>query len=521
MQRLFIFAIGGTGSRVLRSLNFLLAAGIDGLTSQTEIFPLIIDYDKQNGDKSKTLDCINNYRAVRRAFEKHPNENDEFFMTNILKIGDMVPKSKTTFELVFAPKNGQNRFKDSIDYISFNGPTASTQYLIDSLYDTSRLKERAELDLNMTIGFQGNPNIGSVVFDELQNTPEYKDFQTLFNPATDEIMIIGSLFGGTGSSGIPALINAIRSKKAPTKLQNAIVGAIMILPYFDLGAVPNGAAGSIKPKIFASKVKAALNFYEDSGLNNAFDSIYYVGDQNLSKLNYADGGVAQKNPANIVEFIAALSIVHFILNGKKGKTAYYKYGTACGLYGNNGKKVLSYDDLKNDDFTCSVLNRLNQLTLSLKYFTDVIENKKSSLSDAPFYKYIFDNVMSWTTHTNGNNPLQDLCYYLHCFYVQYRDWLAELANENNGHQLVLYDLAQPIYKMFYGKPQTKMAGFPKKEKPSVEESDLTLRIDNVFYTNHFEKGKGLKTPEEKDFVLMDILRKGSENLMKDNTKINL
>ena len=49
MKRIFIFGIGGTGCRVLRSLNFLLAAGIRGFGYDTEVFPIIIDYDKENG----------------------------------------------------------------------------------------------------------------------------------------------------------------------------------------------------------------------------------------------------------------------------------------------------------------------------------------------------------------------------------------------------------------------------------------------------------------------------------------
>lgn len=517
MQRLFIFAVGGTGSRVLRSLNFLLASGIDGLTSQTEIFPLIIDYDKVNGDKNRALECIENYRDVRRAFEKYPDQKDEFFMTDIKTIGSLTPEGKTTFDMVFAPKHGMNKFKDSIGYIYLNGNMVSTRYLLESLYDTSSDRSRAELDIDMTTGFQGNPNIGSVVFDELQNTPEYKEFKTVFNHQTDRIIIIGSLFGGTGSSGIPALISAIRSKDAPKNIQGATVGIIMVLPYFNLGAETNGVAGSIKPEIFASKVKASLNFYEDSGLNKEFDTIYYVGDQNLSKFNYAEGGEHQKDRANIVEFIAALSVVHFIRSSKNEGTVYYKYGTECNLYGNNGQKRISYKDLKKDDFACGVLKRLNQLTLSLKYFSDVIESKPLSLKNRSFYKFIFDNVTSWETHTNGNDKLQDLCYYLHLFYKRYKEWLAELADGNNGHELVMYDLDKPMHEMFYGYHLTKKTSLWTKEMPIVKESDLTLEVENAFSAHHYEKGKGLKTPD-KEFVLMDILRKGSETLM--NAKIN-
>ena len=44
MSKLFIFGIGGTGERVLRSFTMLLAAGVSSFDQQ-EIYPIILDYD--------------------------------------------------------------------------------------------------------------------------------------------------------------------------------------------------------------------------------------------------------------------------------------------------------------------------------------------------------------------------------------------------------------------------------------------------------------------------------------------
>lgn len=46
MAKLFVFAIGGTGERVMRSLTMLMAAGLHTLTNY-EVFPIIIDYDEK------------------------------------------------------------------------------------------------------------------------------------------------------------------------------------------------------------------------------------------------------------------------------------------------------------------------------------------------------------------------------------------------------------------------------------------------------------------------------------------
>ena len=50
---------------------------------------------------------------------------------------------------------------------------------------------------------------------------------------------------------------------------------------------------------------------------------------------------------------------------------------------------------------------------------------------------------------------------------------------------------------------------------------MDVAMNNALTENgHFEKGKTLKTPQ-KEYVLLDILRTASNNIMKDNTKINI
>ena len=56
MNRLFLFAIGGTGARVLRSLIMLLAANVK-LPNGIKIIPIIIDLDKTNEDTQRTYVC--------------------------------------------------------------------------------------------------------------------------------------------------------------------------------------------------------------------------------------------------------------------------------------------------------------------------------------------------------------------------------------------------------------------------------------------------------------------------------
>ena len=59
MSKLYVFAIGGTGSRVLRSLTMLAASGAD--IQATEIAPVIIDPDVSNADLTRAVTLMNRY----------------------------------------------------------------------------------------------------------------------------------------------------------------------------------------------------------------------------------------------------------------------------------------------------------------------------------------------------------------------------------------------------------------------------------------------------------------------------
>ncbi|MBC7447416.1 MAG: hypothetical protein H7330_05100, partial [Hymenobacteraceae bacterium] len=66
MARLFVFAIGGTGARVLRTLTMLLAAGVR-LPNCDQLVPVLIDPDTDNGDVKRTVALPRRYAALHAA----------------------------------------------------------------------------------------------------------------------------------------------------------------------------------------------------------------------------------------------------------------------------------------------------------------------------------------------------------------------------------------------------------------------------------------------------------------------
>ena len=67
MAKLYVFGIGGTGSRVIRSLTMMLASGTKLKNNFNQIVPIIIDPDLANGNKEGTLSLIENYNKIRRS----------------------------------------------------------------------------------------------------------------------------------------------------------------------------------------------------------------------------------------------------------------------------------------------------------------------------------------------------------------------------------------------------------------------------------------------------------------------
>ena len=61
MAKLFVFAIGGTGARVVKALTMLLASGVE-LRNIDRVVPIIIDPDTSNGDLTRTVDILKTYK---------------------------------------------------------------------------------------------------------------------------------------------------------------------------------------------------------------------------------------------------------------------------------------------------------------------------------------------------------------------------------------------------------------------------------------------------------------------------
>lgn len=435
MGKLYIFAIGGSGSRVLRSLTMLMANGIE---CKNEIVPMIIDPDYSNGDLVRTVDLMRLYNQIHSNLVFSNNTCNKFFSTKISTFinGDyllpLVGTSGITFE----------------NYIELNTMSRENQAFMKMLFSNNNLSS------DMNVGFKGNPNIGSVVLNQFTDSTTFKNFETDFVQG-DKIFIISSIFGGTGASGFPLLLKNMRSS-TNTALKEAPIGAVTLLPYFNL---KTDEKSSIKADSFVTKAKAALNYYEKNVTgNNTLNDMYYLGDDFSSEgYENCDGGGMQKNNAHLVELLAALAIIDF--NSKEFempiRTNFHEFGL-----NSDAAQTVTFNDfgLSTQEL---LIKSMAQFSFMISYFNN--RNKDHRISQ------------KWAKERN--NLLGDSFFSSHFFKLllsfkqSYEEWITELKENKIGFKPFLDDssLTDVLEKIDGYKPKYGIMPFTKKGHDLIDE----------------------------------------------------
>ena len=433
MSKLYVFAIGGTGSRVLRSLTMLAAAGVD--IQANEIVPVIIDPDASNADLTRTVTLINRYTMIRKGIDFHDQNETSFFKTEISQVVQNYS--------LHIKDTDDRRFDQFIEYSSLSTENKAMM---------SMLFSEKNLSAQMQVGFKGNPNIGSVVLNQIVSSPQFVEFANSFAEG-DKIFIVSSIFGGTGASGFPLLLKTLRDPKASfpnhSIINNAQIGAVTILPYFKLQ--PSDES-EIDSSTFISKARSALAYYETNVFGNeSINALYYLADDgNIYENN--DGGNMQQNPAHIIELVAATAAINFMNTDYLDRHLNFEFGIRD--INNNdavtfGKFYPDTEGLLMKPMTqlTMMANCLQQGSVQYNFVTsgDLVANEticaKEKFYTTPYFKELL------------------------AFLKTYKEWLMELSE--NKRSLNLFNLEcgdKPFELVTDRRPQQGgFLGFGKKD----------------------------------------------------------
>lgn len=314
MRQNFILAIGGTGCRCAEALTYLYAAR--AVPDPAQI--LIIDPDEANGNRRAVVDQLQRYYKIHAALSTDTGTSRPFFSTPLnagrtdLSFGWGHPSTKTPFK----------------DLIGLDDLDSTDRDFLGLLYD--------ETDQEMVFdqGYVGRAHVGSLdTFQTLQraikeaaqdidqplpsgdtagNDPLRGFFRevrkTVDGSGSANLIVVGSVFGGTGASGLPVVPVLIR--EALGRIGDKVrMACIQMAPYFTF---PDPRAeGDPDSTHHPLATQTALHHYARTG--SGYDRLYLIGAPAriaTSEGNHR-GGRAQRNAAHYAELTAALAAAHF------------------------------------------------------------------------------------------------------------------------------------------------------------------------------------------------------------------
>lgn len=303
----YLIAIGGTGAKVAESFIHLTAAGL--LSPNEPLTILFVDVDESNGNVTKACALAKLYQSICnfQSGGRVGNSICEFARTQlcILKNG-LLWSPFTNF------RNQSGNADVSLDaYFGYNALNSKIQSLYNILFD------QADRNSSLNVGFRGRTTIGSAVFASEINWADQSlwiEFKNrVMNDNNPKIFLVGSIFGGTGASGVPTIFKLMRQMFVDRR--DVLIGGCLLLPYFkfdssDFEQDVNGHYA--QSETFSLTTVAALKYYHWLITENAFNALYFVGDPKPSMMTPPSlGAQNQKNDPHYVELLSSFYAVDF------------------------------------------------------------------------------------------------------------------------------------------------------------------------------------------------------------------
>ncbi len=325
----YVIAVGGTGNKILESVVY--GACVDAFFEPDargrkrpvdKLELLVVDVDAACGNTTRARQAAELYEQVRRAAAGVTRAYRGFHTELRVQRWSM----------------NLSRRAASVDKMTENH--RDDQLLARTLFS------RTEAELEYAEGFRGHPDLGVLFFaellgdleDESKTSPDdemlgmLRQIQgELERGESVKVMLVGSIFGGTGASGIPAISRFLRERfsRFNTLFE---MGAVLMLPYYK---VPPAAKNEemeivVKSSQFLDKARTALQYYGMESLirsseedeSGVYDALYLLGlprEAFVTTRMYSTGSQSQENDAHLLEWLAMRCVARFLRTSFRGE----------------------------------------------------------------------------------------------------------------------------------------------------------------------------------------------------------
>jgi hypothetical protein len=325
MEDYFVVSMGGSGSAVANALIFLTAAGAFEDKAEN-IHLLVIDAHASHKGTVAAQENAAAYGTLQRYF--NPNKGYSSFKPTIIPYGWdlMVNYSGKVKRDKFSLKDLARIDKSGADLLD-DDSMAKAELLMKTLYTEH------EQGQPVLTGYHAHPAIGAacgtaaVLSDNGRSGFGLfvKTLQSKLTTGDAKLVLVGSLFGGTGASSLSSMVRAFsKAGDVPGAAGKLSIAGIFLLPYFSFEKPENKLKPEeeIRTEMFNFGSKNALTYYDEAHLlkqagtdeDGIFDAIYMLGfDKPIARSPYSDGD-GMNNPASFVEMEAAMAIRDYLID---------------------------------------------------------------------------------------------------------------------------------------------------------------------------------------------------------------
>jgi hypothetical protein len=326
-----LIGIGGTGAKIVESALYLFASGIGPADG---IHVGLIDQDNANGNVQRTETLLNLIHRIQDELATGSNKLDWT---------DSKPEERTSLLSVplrklFADADAchwrpaPEKLNTLAEILQEGQMTTAQKDLFDLLFRPAGASAAdKEQDLRLEEGYRGRAHVGSAALLSAlhHDSPQFLTtmIELMSNGSSTggevRIMLVGSLFGGTGAAGFPTIARSLHKLRQPgnnkdINAEAVKIGGALMLPYFGFRDPEESEANVITTAQLLPQARVAVNYYdrliEQEGV---FDHLYIAGWDKVITLNYHEPGRGeQRNPALLPELVAAMGVADFFTLGE-------------------------------------------------------------------------------------------------------------------------------------------------------------------------------------------------------------